>query len=127
MKKVTGWPSVKSEDTKALKAYRLFLRVCCKAMEELWYLEELNIPAKVNILIQNLLCKLWEKGRTKASDIFKWIGQRACFPDIVNFTDKQVRLISDPVFGNIQRNNQVNQVSNENTDEKKWLCNPRFC
>lgn len=96
-------------------------------MEELWYLEELNIPAKVNILIQNLLCKLWEKGRTKASDIFKRIGQRACFPDIVNFIDKQVRLISDPVFGNIQRNNQVNQVSNENTDKKKWLCDPRFC
>lgn len=119
MEKVTGWPSVKSEDAKALKAYGLLLRECCNAMEELQYLEELNMPANMKILSQKLPYKLKEKWRTKASDIFERTGQRACFPDIVNFIEKQVSLTSDPVFGNIQ-------VSNEITIEKKYLCYPCF-
>lgn len=92
MEKVTGWPSVKSEDAKALKAYGLFLRECRNAMEELRYLEELNTPANMKILSQKLPYKLREKWRTKASDIFERTGQRACFQDIVNFREKQVRL-----------------------------------
>lgn len=99
MEKVTGWPSVKSENAKALKAYGLFLHECCNAMEELRYLEELNMPANMKILSQKLPYKLREKWRTKASDIFERTGQRACFPDTVNFIEKQVRLTSDPVFG----------------------------
>ena len=43
MEKVTGWPSVKSEDTKALKAYGLFLCEC--STDELQYLEGLSMPA----------------------------------------------------------------------------------
>lgn len=71
-------------------------------MEELQYLEELNVPANMKILSQKFPYKLREKWRAKASDIFERTGQRACFPNIVNFIEKQVRLTSDPVFGNIQ-------------------------
>lgn len=47
MEEITGWPSVKSEDTKRLQAYALYLRECSNAMEELQYLEELNMPANM--------------------------------------------------------------------------------
>ena len=46
MEKVTGWPSIKAEDTKVLKTYGLFLRECSNAMDDLQYLEELNIKSK---------------------------------------------------------------------------------
>lgn len=69
MEKVIGWPSIKSEDTKALKAYGVFLRECCNAMEELQYLEELSMSANMRILIQKSPYKLREKWRTKASEI----------------------------------------------------------
>lgn len=69
MEKVTGWPSIKSEDVKALKAYGLFLRECCNAMEELQYLEELSMPANMRILSQKFPYKLREKWRTKANEI----------------------------------------------------------
>ncbi|KAK0146736.1 hypothetical protein N1851_013943 [Merluccius polli] len=54
MEKVTGWPSIKAEDTKALKAYGLFLRECSNAMDDLQYLEELIMPANRKILSQSV-------------------------------------------------------------------------
>lgn len=102
MEKVTGWPTVKPEDTKALKAYGLFLCECSNAMEELQYLEELNMPANIKILSQKLPHKLRDKWRTKACEILEKTGQRACFNDIVKFIEWQVRITSDPVFGDIR-------------------------
>lgn len=58
MEKITGWPSVRSEDTEGLQAYVLYLRECSNAMEELQYLEELNMPANMKIVIQKLPYKL---------------------------------------------------------------------
>ena len=61
MEKVTGWTSIKAEDAKSLKAYGLFLRECSNAMEDLQYLEELNMPANMKILSQKLPYKLRDK------------------------------------------------------------------
>lgn len=102
MERINRWPSVKSEDTRGLQAYGLFLRGCSNAMEELQYLEELNMPANMRILIQKLPYKLRDRWRAKACDILDRTKQRACFPDIVSFIEQQVRIASDPVFGDIQ-------------------------
>lgn len=67
MEKVNSWPNIKSEDVKAPKAYGLFLRECCNAMEELRYLEELSMSANMKILIQKFPYKLREKWRAKAN------------------------------------------------------------
>lgn len=85
MEKVTGWPSVKSEDTKGLQAYALYLRECSNAMEELQYLEELNMPSNMKIVIQKLPYKLGKKWRVKACEILDRDNQRARFIDIVKF------------------------------------------
>ena len=102
MEKITGWPSVKSEDTKGLQAYAFFLRECSNAMEELQYLDELNMPANMKMMIQKLPYKLREKWRVRACEILDRDHKRACFMDIVRFIEQQVRIVSDPVFGDIQ-------------------------
>lgn len=102
MEKVTGWPSIKAEDPKALKAYGLFLRECSNAMDDPKYLEELNMPANMKILSQKLPYKIRDRWRTKACEILEKTGQRARFLDIVKFIEHQVRINSDPVFGDIQ-------------------------
>ncbi|KAK0137845.1 hypothetical protein N1851_005152 [Merluccius polli] len=106
MEKVTGWPSIKAEDPKALKAYGL-LRECSNAMDDLRYLEELNMPANIKILSQKLPYKLRDKWRTKACEILEKTGQRARFSDIVKYIERQVRITSDPVFGDIQDTSAV--------------------
>lgn len=76
-------------------------RECSNAIEELQYLEELNMPANMKTVIQKLPYKLREKWRVKACEILDRDNQRACFTDIVKFIELQVRIAADPVFGDI--------------------------
>lgn len=91
-----------SEDGKALQAYGLFLRGCCNAMEEVDSLCELNTPANMLTVIRRLPYKLRDKWRTVAYDIQEKHSRRAKFADIVGFIERQVKILTDPVFGNIQ-------------------------
>lgn len=102
MEKFIGWSSVKSEDIKGLQAYAFYLRECANVMKDLHYLDELNMPTNMKILIQKLPYKLREKWRAKACDILEKKNKRVCFTDIVKFIEQQVRIASDPVFGDIQ-------------------------
>lgn len=99
--KTIGWPSFKAEDVKGLQAYALYLHECCNAMEELQYLDEFNMPANMKLIIQKLPYKLREKWRILACEISEMQDCRAGFKD-VNFIEQQVKIISDPVFGDIQ-------------------------
>ncbi len=65
--RIIGWPALKAEDVKGLQAYALYLRECCNAMEELHYLDELNMPANMKSIIQRLPYKLREKWRVTQS------------------------------------------------------------
>lgn len=54
--------------------------------------------------------KLREKWRNVACDILEQIGSRAVFVDLVNFIEKQVKIVSDPLFGNIHDISSVSQT-----------------
>lgn len=43
MNKIFSWASIKSEDAKALQAYRLFLCGCCNAMKDVYNLCDLTV------------------------------------------------------------------------------------
>lgn len=81
MDKVDSWPLVKAEDVKSLQAFSLFLTECSNLTQQI---------------------KLREKWRNAACDLQEQHGCRARFIDLVNFVEKQVRIASDPLFGNIQ-------------------------
>lgn len=84
---------------KALQDYSLFLRGCSNAMEEV---HELNMPANLQTIIRTLPYKLRDKWRTVACELHERCSQRATFIDINNFIERQVKILTDPVFGNIQ-------------------------
>lgn len=92
MEKALSWSSIKSEDVKALHDYRLFLRGCCNVMNDVQYMYELDMPA-------NMLRDHW---RTVACEIQERRRQRVVFSDLVHFIERQARIVTDPVFGNIQ-------------------------
>lgn len=52
MNKIFSWPSIKSEDAKALQAYSLFLRGCCNAMKDVYNLCDLNTSANMLSVIK---------------------------------------------------------------------------
>ena len=102
MEKALSWPSIKNEDVKALRDYSLFLRGCCNVMEEVQYLHELNIPANMLTIIKKLPYKFRDKWRSAACELQERHSRRATLIDITNFIERQVRILTDPVFGNIQ-------------------------
>lgn len=54
MEKALTWQTIKTEDVESLQAYSLFLRGCCNVMEELPYVQELDMPVNMRIIISKL-------------------------------------------------------------------------
>lgn len=100
--KALSWPSIKTEDVRALQEYSLFLRGCCNAMQDVQYLHDLDMSSNMINIIRKLPYKLRDRWRSYACDLQEQQQRRATFSDIANFIEKQVKILTDPVFGNIQ-------------------------
>lgn len=99
--KALAWPTIKSEDAKSLQAYALFLRGCCSAMEELHHMQELDTPSNMKTVVSKLPYKLCESWRVVAHDIVEAYDRRAHFIDVDVFLEKHMRILTDPIFGDI--------------------------
>ncbi|KAL0150819.1 hypothetical protein M9458_051514 [Cirrhinus mrigala] len=100
--KMLNWAQIKQEDGKALKTYALFLIGCRNVMEDLEYMDEMDNPTNVRIVISKLPFKLKEKWRGKAFEIQEKRGRRARFADLVDFIDREAKVVTDPLYGEIQ-------------------------
>lgn len=101
MKKAFKWPQIKAEDVKTLNAFSLFLVSCRNAMEDIDYMEEMNNPTNMRVIISKLPFKMKERWRVHAFDLQELRKRRARFADLVNFVDRQAKIISDPLFGDL--------------------------
>ncbi|KAJ0068359.1 hypothetical protein NL108_005935 [Boleophthalmus pectinirostris] len=101
MEKVFSWPAIKSEDLDALQSYTLFLRACCNVMMDLHSLKDLDAPTNMRAILAKLPYRLRERWRNTAYDIMDTTSQRATFKDLVAFVERQVKILSDPLFGSI--------------------------
>lgn len=108
MEKINNWPAIKSEDTKALQTFSLFLKGCSNLTEHITQLKELDLPSNMRSIILKLPYKMRERWRNVACDLQEKRGQRALFTDLVIFIEKQVKVASDPLFGNILDPQQPN-------------------
>lgn len=102
MEKVLSWTAIRADDTKALQAFTLFLRGCCNTMDDVNYLQELNMTANLMAIIKKLPYRLREKWRTVACDFHERYNSRATFKNLVDFLERQVRIVTDPVYGDIK-------------------------
>ncbi|KAK7929669.1 hypothetical protein WMY93_006064 [Mugilogobius chulae] len=103
--KALSWQTIRTDDTKALQSYALFLRSCHNIMEELEYVQELDMPVNMRAILAKLPYKLRERWRSKAHDIIESTGYRAGFSDMVEFIERHVKILSDPFFGDLQEYN----------------------
>lgn len=102
LERALSWPSIKGEDVNALQSYALFLRGCCNVTEELQYLQELDMPSNMRVIISILPFKLRERWRVVAHNILETTECRALFKDLVQFVERQVSILMDPLFGDIR-------------------------
>lgn len=71
-------------------------------MGSIQYLCEMDTPSIMLTVVRKLPYKLREKWRAAVCELQETVNQRATFSDIVNFVERQVKIMTDPVFGNIQ-------------------------
>lgn len=102
MSKVFSCPVIKSEDVKALQAYSFLLRECCNVIEDTEFVHELDVPGNMQMIIRKLPYKLKDKWRSVVCDVQERFHRRATLHDIVQFLEKQVKIMRDPLFGDIQ-------------------------
>ncbi len=101
MEKAFKWPKIKSEDGKALSAFSLFLLSCRNTVEDVEFMDEMDNPTNMRVVASKLPYKLIEKWRSYAYEIQEQRRTRAKFTDLVNFVNKQAKVATDPLFGNL--------------------------
>lgn len=65
-------------------------------------MQELDMPSSMKVIVSNLPFKLRERWRTTAYDILETHKRRALFKDLVLFIERHVKILSDPLFGDIK-------------------------
>lgn len=60
IEKALSWPAIKPADPKALQSFGLYLG-CCNIMEEIAFMEELNLASNLRSLVSKLPYKLRER------------------------------------------------------------------
>ncbi|XP_019750034.1 uncharacterized protein LOC109530618 [Hippocampus comes] len=102
IQKALQWPVIRSEDGDALTEFAVFLTSCCNTVDSVDYMNEMDSTTNMRIIISKLPFKIKEKWRGVACDIQEKSGKKVRFTDVVNFVDKQAKIASHPLFGNIQ-------------------------
>lgn len=97
-----GYVKAKELLQEQLEAFALYLRGCCNAIAEIAYLEELDLSSNLRSLVAKLPFKLKVRFRTEAYKLQERQHSKAKFGDLVKFIEIQVKILTDPVFGNIQ-------------------------
>ncbi|XP_073713144.1 uncharacterized protein [Misgurnus anguillicaudatus] len=100
--KALSWNPIRAEDSRSLKSYALYLRGCLNAMKEIAYMDELNLASNLKLLVSKLPYKLKERWRVEVCQFQESTKRRATFKTLVEFIERQVKILTDPVFGDIQ-------------------------
>lgn len=50
LEKALNWTAIKAEDGKMLHAYAMYLTGCCNVMQDLQYMDELDIPSNLRLI-----------------------------------------------------------------------------
>ena len=116
IEKALNWNPIRSDDGKALNSYALYLRSCGNAVRDLPYMTELDLPSNMKQLVSKLPFKLREKWRSTVCDIVDSTRQRPKFYDLIEFIEKQAKIILDPVFGEIKDEAGSTRARNPKSD-----------
>lgn len=71
IEKALNWTAIKADDGKSLHAYALYLRECYNVMQDLEYMDELDVVSNLKLIVSKLPYKLRERWRTVTFESFK--------------------------------------------------------
>jgi hypothetical protein len=120
-KKATEWPVIKSEDAKAMDEFALFLRSCLNAMRDVKYLDQLDNPERLQMLVLKLPFDARRRWRKKFIQARENDNRLLQFKEFVEFVEEESLALNDPIFGCVQDNR--NQEKKKEQDKPKKATN----
>ena len=100
-------------------------------MQNIAYMDELDVASNLKAVALKLPFKVREKWRTLACDLQERRHGRVRLLDLVDFCDKQVQIYSDPIFGNLTADSFPHQVIKQEISSKlrppQAQINWKFC
>ncbi len=102
VEKALNWTAIKVDDGRSLHAYALYLRECGNVMQDLEYMDELNVASNLKLIVSKLPFKIRERWRTVTYEIFQRMNTRIGFKHLVEFLETQSDILLHPVFGDIK-------------------------
>ncbi|KAJ8391392.1 hypothetical protein AAFF_G00090220 [Aldrovandia affinis] len=79
----------------------MFLVGCRNTMEDIESLEEMDNPTNLRTVVSKLPYKMKERWRAEAYNIKERRDRRAKFTDLVSYIERQAKIATDPLFGDI--------------------------
>lgn len=101
VKKATSWPEVKADDATGLNSFSLFLIECRNVLMDLNYISELDHTTNIKVIVMKLPHRLRDKWRFKVDQIMEVEGDAVRFSDLVDFVERQSRILSNPIYGDV--------------------------
>ena len=109
MQRAYKWQEIKTEDSKALKEYAMFLKETEVMMKGLNFISELQHTSTIRVLSNKMPYLLRRKWRSKTDDIQKEQDRLVTFKDLVQFVEKEARILNNPSFGRIKDDKSDNK------------------
>lgn len=119
VKKTISWPDIKAEDTRGLSSFSLFLIECRNTLTDLDYSAELDHSANIKATVAKLPYRLRERWRSRVDQIMEVEGHVVKFNHLVNFIEKQARIASNSVYGDVASARDSSRNFNRNSKEFK--------
>ena len=104
--KALAWPPIKAEDCTALNKFAILVSSCKNALAGSQYASRFDQPGNIQKLIFKFPFNMRERWRRSADDIMERQSRPVEFNDLVAFMDREARIATNPVFGNISDNAQ---------------------
>ena len=99
--KALDWPNIKPEVGEALNRFSIFLTSCRNTLASSRYISNFDQPGNIQKLVFKLPYSLRERRRRTADDVMEFQARPLEFRDFVAFANREVRIITNLVFGKI--------------------------
>ena len=105
--KLTKGPPIKAEDSSTLRRFSILLTSCKNTLKEIGYLNKVENPDTLKMIVDRLPFGLKLKWRDVADRITETEEWEITVEDIDNFVTSKARAATHAIFGNVTKDNPV--------------------
>ena len=98
--RILNWPTIRVDDINAMDDFSIALRTCYNSMaDKVAGVSELDHPKTIRRILEKLPVYIQHGWRRLADDVSEQRNRMVVFKDLVDFVEKETRILTNPLFG----------------------------